>query len=370
MTPNSAKIVAELDATLRELTLAQQKTAADGHDNTALTGGNDGDAAPKEGARAAEMKADVNKQQELSQQKVDGTAKSPVAGTAASVGTAEEAKSDNKQTKDKADDPGTANSDLATKTASVLALGDEIMKIAGEMPPELKEKIEGKKDGEKAAAKAPGVEAAKDDAKALEVKKVAAAVDQLLPEGADLQKCAGVPDLPTEEGALQKVASDVVAGYIQKCAEAYPDDVQKGAQFAANFHAGLAELQKHASATTPELAEIQKIAAEDAQNVAALLGGMGGEGMPPEAMMGDEGDGDGDEGGEGEGDGDGDEGVPADEGGEGDPAAAGGENAESILAALQGAGVDPAAMAKIAAARGLDEARVLKTLSTLKPKSK
>jgi hypothetical protein len=381
MHPNSAKVVAELDATLRELQLAQQKTAADGHDNTSLTGGDDGDSAPQTGARAAEMKADVNKQQELSQQKVDGTAKSPVTGTAASVGTAEDASSDNKTTKSKADDPGTANPDLATKTAACLALGDELLKIASEMPPELKAKIEGdKKDG-----KAPAVATAKADVKDTEaVQKCAAAVDKLLPPGADLQKCAGVPDLPTDEEGLQKVASDVVATYIQKCAEAYGDDVQKGAAFAANFHAGLAELEKHASANDGEIAALVKVAEEDAANVAELMGGMqGGEGE--EGAEADGEGGESEEDGGAEGDGDGDEGAAPAMGGDGagaaidpammggaggDPAAAGGENAESILAALQAAGIDPAMLAKTASAKGLNEQRVLRVLASLKPKTK
>lgn len=384
MLPNSAKVVAELDATLRELHLAQQtKTAAEGHDDTALKGGDDGDSKPKEGERGAEMKADVDKQQELSTQKGEGTAKSPVTGTAASVGTAEDAKSDNKTTKDKADDPGTANSDLSVKTAACLALGDELLKIAGELPEGFAENQFKKKDDDKGEKKdAPAVETAKDDKKDLEaMKKEAAAVDALLPEGADLQKCAGVPDLPSDEAALQKVASDVVATYIQKCAEAYDGDVQKGFSFAANFHAGLAEMEKTAAAADPEVAELVKLAEEDATDVAALMGGMQG-GMPGEGGEGEGGGmplglagGEGGEGGgEGEGEGEGDEGAQPEAGGEGGelgggaPAAGAGVSAEQILAALQAAGIDPSMLAKTASAKGLSERAVLATLATISKK--
>jgi hypothetical protein len=391
MIPNSAKVVAELDATLRELQLAQQKTAADGHDNTTLKGGDDGDTSPQEGARLKEMKADTSKMNELSHQKVDGTAKSPVTGTAASVGTAEDAKSDNKTAKKKADDPGTSNPDLATKTAACLALGDELLKLASEAE-------EPAKDDKKVA---PAVATAKKDIEATEaLKKEAAAVAALLPEGADLQKCAGVPDLPSDEAGLQKVASDVVATYIQKCAEAYADDKDKGFAFGANFHAGLAELEKHAAAADaePEVAAMIKLAEEDAANVAQLMGGMEGE-----EGEGGEGDEDGDEGaGAGAGDGDGDEGAAPAGGGDdgggkpaappipglgggdpaagaggppglggGDPMAAGGGiTAEQILQALQAAGIDPSMLAKTAAVKGLDENVVLATLATIKSKKK
>jgi len=377
----ASNAVAALEDSLTQIKTAVAKDANDMHTQGGGTSGkptsltastpaaDDGDTSQPTGDLQREQIADVKDQQELSHEKETGAADSPAFNNAAdSTGSVDENTADAEAVKNDADDDQmdspsehparTDNSKLASllKTAEELMGGD----YDEEPPEEAAEAVAEEMSEEVAAGDGEG-EGGEEES---DVPDEELAQIEMLLGGADPKMAAAIPDLPEDDEAFTKVASEGgLDTYMEKVASTYSADVEDGFNFGHNLFVGLQKkADEAASGDGAEVEAIKKQAMADAGNVADVMAGMSGgvpegapEGViPPEAMEGAE---DPTAGGEVV---PGEEEVPVESG----EAGMGGElDAEALLAALQQAGIGDEQLMKVAAAQGLDEAGVKAVLA-------
>jgi len=449
----AADVANELEATLTEIESVtkrasnmQEEGGGRAEKSTALTnsGEPDGDRPATTGDRHAENTGDVADQQDLSIEHGSDTANSPEIGTAAdSQGDITDVRSPNMSAKDKADDPGTAHpSDVSKEANDVLALASVLEKLGEDdyseeelgkaMSGDYDKKDYDKKDYDKkdhdkkdydkgmeyGDPKKPDSENSEKQAGEKHAFDKLAAEDQaratklaaVLPENADLEKIASLPEIPTDPEALSKLPQEQIEAYVEKVAEVFGDDVAQGYAFGANFVAGLsyaAQGEDGGGAGHGKEAEDQtraavvKLAEDDAAAVAELMEGMEqGEGYDeemPEGYDEEMPEGYDEAGGEGEvaataggedaaaaalaaeaamGGGAGPAGPASEEastpvslGGFG-PAPSEALGEDELLAALMGAGIGPEKLAKVASAKlGKSEEAVLARLKKIQGKA-
>jgi len=378
----AAAAVAELDSVLNQIkTASAKKTAAEMHDQGGGDGGkatsltsntpaaDDGDRPLAEGERAREDLRDVKDQQELSHENTTGAADSPQFNNApdetGSVGEADADAEKGKQTQHPDTQYGTTTSHPARTDNSKIA---ELLKIAEDYVEEEEEApaTEGEGDGE---GEGEGGEGGDPIAEAIVAEGEGGEMEPEgppIPEGEPSEEelmallggvppkmAAAVPDLPSDEESLTKVASEDperLNSYVEKCSQVYSDDVQDGFQFAANVFASIKEHHNKTAGAddSAQIEALRKQAMADAGNVAEIVEGVEEGGDP-----GMEGTGDPLAGGD----------VPLEEEvpseGGGDAAA----EAEALLAALQQSGVGDDAFIKAAAAAGFDQDRAKAVLA-------